>query len=143
MPQGCLDDYYWMLASISEQQVARGGRNIDVQADEPNGRWRGERPMLISNDQMRDHKLELLEPRLFRRWYSCHIVNYNFTAFVDDECVDRDISFSPADVFSREIQGNSTRNSDGTDGGAAWHFPVSDWDTHERFCIRLPERESN
>lgn len=144
MPQGCLDDYYWMLASVSDQKVARGDRNMDVQPDDGSGgRWPGTRPMLLSNDQMRDHKLELLEPRLFRRWYSCYIVNYNFTAFVDDECVDKEISFSTADLFSREIQGNPTNSSDDdTYCGMAWHFPVSDWEMHERLCVRLPDKAS-
>ena len=142
VPQGCLDDYYWMLASVSDQKSSRGDRNMHVEPDDGSGRWPGTRPMLVSNDQMRDHKLELLAPRLFRRWYSCHLVNYNFTAFVNEECVDREISFSTADFFSREIQGNPTTNSDGTDGGVAWHFPVSDWDMHERLCIRIPNKVS-
>lgn len=141
VPKGFLDDYYWMLASVSDQTVARGGRNIDVYPDDGSGRWPGMRPMLVSNDQMRDHKLQLLEPRLFRRWYSCHIVNYGFTAWVDDECVDREISFSTADFFSREIQGNLTTGADGSYCGMAWHFPVSDWDIHERLCLRLPSKE--
>jgi hypothetical protein len=153
-----------MLASVSDQKVARGDRDMDVQPDDESGRWPGMRPMLVTNDQMRDHKLELLAPRLFRRWYSCHIVNYSFTAFVDDECVDNEISFSTADFFryvrevngfnvflciltfsfparcSREIQGNSTSDSDGKYCGMAWHFPVSDWEMHERLCIRLPSQ---
>ena len=95
--------------------------------------------MLVSNDQMRDHKLTMMEPRLFGRWYGCHIVNYNFTAFVDDECVDREIGFSAPDFFSREIQGNPTPEVGFENGGGtAWHFPVSDWDLDDRFCIRIP-----
>ena len=139
VPAGCLDDYYWMLASVSEQLVSRNGIDIDVSPDNNEGRWPGTRPMLITNDQMRDHKLELMEPRLFRRWYSCYIVNYNFTAFVDDECIDKEIGFSTADFFSREIQGNQTTGSDGDSaGGTVWHFPVKDWDLSDRFCIRIP-----
>lgn len=134
----CLDDIYWMLASISDQTASRAGRDMTVPPKDESGRWPGVRPMLVTNDQMRDHKLSLIEPRLFRRWYSCYIVNYNFTAFVDSECVDRQITFSPADFFSREIQGNPTKNSDGADDGTAWHFPVSDWEQHERFCLRVP-----
>jgi hypothetical protein len=132
-----------MLASVSDQKLAAGDRKMEVQPDDGIGRWPGTRPMLVSNDQMRDHKLELLEPRLFRRWYSCYIVNYNFTAFVDDECIDKEISFSMADFFSREIQGNPTHNTDGAYCGTAWHFPVGDWETHERLCVRLPARTSH
>ena len=133
VPPRLLDDYYWMIASVSDQIASRNGANIDVSPQNEDGRWPGTRPMLVSNDQMRDHKLEMLEPRLFRRWYSSHIVNYNFTAFVGNECVDRSIGFSTPDFFSREIQGNPC-----PDGGMAWHFPVSDWDIDDRFVVRIP-----
>jgi len=132
VPPRCLDDFYWMLASVSDQVSARKEVDLSVANDDSSGRWPGVRPVLISNDQMRDHKWELLEPRLFRRWYGCHIVNYNFTAFVMGECVDgNEIFFSQADFFSREIQGNQSGS------GKAWHFPVSDWDLEERFVVRL------
>jgi hypothetical protein len=142
-PAGCLDDHFWMVASISEQVNSRKGTSLDVAADDVDGRWPGTRPMLISNDLMRDHKLELIEPRLFRRWYSSYIVNYNFTGFVGKECVDDDIAFSPADFFSREIQGNAlssgSNEGDSTSSGSTiWHFPVSDWKESERFCLRVP-----
>ena len=132
VPPRCLDDFYWMLASISDQVSARKEIDLSVPNDDSSGRWPGVRPVLISNDQMRDHKWELLEPRLFRRWYGCHIVNYNFTAFVMGQCVEgNEIFFSQADFFSREIQGNPSG------AGKAWHFPVSDWDLEERFVMRL------
>ncbi len=123
-----------MLASVSNQTTARNGVNLDVPVDNKEGRWPGARPMIISNDQMRDHKLGLLEPRLFRRWFGCYIVNYNFTAFVGSESVDREIGFSPADIFSREIQANNTES------GKAWHIPVNDWNLDDRFCIRIPNK---
>ena len=62
VPKGCLDDYFWMLASIASKEDYIKPGNAD-------GRWPGIRPMLISNDKLRDHKLELMAPRLFRRWY--------------------------------------------------------------------------
>ena len=65
-------------------------------------------------------------------------MNYNFTGFVSDECVDPEIAFTPADVYSREIQGNIAT----ADGNTTWHFPVQDWDTTDWFCVRLPERKS-
>ena len=140
VPPKVLDDYFWMLASISDQITARKGESIFVQAGNPEGRWPGARPMLVSNDQMRDHQLELIEPRLFRRWYACHIVNYNFTGFVNDHCVDNEIGYSPADFYSREIQANPSPLEDGSGGsaGTAWHFPVEDWPASERFVLRLP-----
>jgi len=147
VPPRCLDDFYWMLASVSDQTTSRKGQDLSVSNDDPNGRFPGTRPMLITNDQMRDHKLELLEQRLFRRWYGCHIVNYNFTAFVMGESVaNNEVGFSPADFFSREIQGNQCpidpdQDEEADWRGHAWHFPVSDWDLDERFVIRIPAKE--
>merc|ERR1712183_202460 len=140
------DDFYWMLASVSDQTMSRNGVDLSVSSDDPKGRFPGTRPMLITNDQMRDHKLELLEPRLFRRWYGCHIVNYTFTAFVMGESVaGNEIGFSQADFFSREIQGNPSGDGGGvTDsawGGHAWHFPVSCWSLDERFVVRIPVKK--
>ena len=93
VPANVYDDYHWILSSISEQRASRKGVDLDVQANDPQGRWPGTRPMIITNDQLKDLKIEMMEPRLFRRWFSSHIVNYTFTAFVDDECADDDIAF--------------------------------------------------
>ena len=133
VPPKCLDDYYWMMASIV------GEDDTAVDAANKDGRFPGIRPMLITNDQMRDHKLELLEPRLFRRWCSCHIVNYNFPDSYNDEWEERPLDFYPADAFSREIQCNPSHSSaDGSVvGSLCWHFPVSEWNEHERFCVRI------
>ena len=137
-----------MLASVSKQTISTGGRNIDVFPDKnniPDGRYPGLRPMVISNDKMRDHRLELpLEERAFRRWCTSHIVNYNFTEFVENSMDERTITFIAAGLFSDEIQGNlcpEVLESDGSGSGIAmmaWHFPVSEWDDNERFCLRLP-----
>jgi hypothetical protein len=134
VPSKCLDDYYWMLASVSNQTTARNnGQDLLVPLSEMDGRFPGIRPMLVTNDQMRDHKLDLLDARMFRRWCSCHIVNYNFTDLYVDEWEERSVEFFAADFFSREIQGNPSYG-----GSLAWHFPVSEWEEHERFCIRIP-----
>jgi hypothetical protein len=61
VPSQCLDDYYWMLASVTNQTNARQQDELHVSATDGAGRFPGLRPMLITNDQMRDHKLELLE----------------------------------------------------------------------------------
>lgn len=139
VPKRCLDDYYWMLASVSNQTASRNGTNLDVSpGDNGEGRWPGLRPIIISNDRMRDHKLELLKPRLFRRWYSSHMIRYEFSSFEEDE-LDREICFSAADFFSREIQANPTAQpGDGRACGTAWHFPVSGWEWNERFCLQVP-----
>ena len=96
----------------------------------------GKQVIVVTNDQIEDHKeYGLLEAKVFNRWYSNTIVNYNFTGFVGDECIDPEIAFTPADTFSREIQCNKC-----ADGLAVWHFPVSDWSSSEWFCLRTPEQ---
>jgi len=129
VPVGSLDDYYWMYASVSMDEEF-------VPPDNPEGRWAGNRPMLISNDKLRDHKMSLLEPRLFRRWYSNFLVNFTFSAFVNDECIDKEIGFRTADFYSREIQGNVTNEN-----GTTWHFPVKDWNDNESLCMRIPQQK--
>ncbi len=136
VPARCLDDYYWMLSSVSRQSVSSNGANLDVPPHNEEGRWPGTRPMLITNDQMRDHKLELLDPRLFRRWSSSYIVNYDFPPLPSDRTSDKEITFQPADFFSREIQCN---RSNGNDHDIVWHFPVNEWDRNDRFCVRIPK----
>lgn len=134
VPPMCLDDMYWMLASVSNQTASTNGLSIDVPTNNEEGRFPGLRPIVISNDKMRDHKDELLDEREFRRWACSHIVNYNFTEFIEDQRDEREISFHAADIFSDEIQGNECPGG----GVVAWHFPVKEWESNERFCLRLP-----
>ena len=132
VPSQCLDDYYWMLASVTNQTNAKQQDGLHVSATDEAGRFPGLRPMLVTNDQMRDHKLDLLEPREFRRWCSCHIVNYKISAFVKDEWEkNREVVFHPADFFSREIQGNVHERGN----GLVWQFPVTGWEEPDRLCI--------
>ncbi|CAJ1942526.1 unnamed protein product [Cylindrotheca closterium] len=134
VPQLCLDDYYWMLASVSNQTCSRQGQDLRVPVSSNEGRFPGVRPILVTNDQMRDHKLDLLEPREFRRWCSCHIVNYNLLKTNADEWEDRQVKLFPADFFSREIQCNPWgENAD----RHAWHFPVTEWDGSDRFLVSI------
>jgi Protein-only RNase P len=129
VPGGNLDDFYWMFASVFMEESY-------VPADNTEGRFAGIRPMLVSNDKLRDHRMSLLEPRLFRRWYSNFLVNFTFSAFVGEKCTSREIGFRTADIYSREIQCNDS------ECGIVWHFPVGDWNSTECFCIRIPSGES-
>jgi hypothetical protein len=130
VPSGCLDDYYWMLSSVANQTDSRLQH---VSTDDAQGRFPGLRPLLITNDMMRDHRLELLEPRLFRRWANCHIVKYGIKNYEVNEWEERHINLVPADFFSREIQSNKVEEA-GSDF-TAWHFPVTGWDEPDRLCI--------
>lgn len=89
---------------------------------------------------MRDHKMDLLEERAFRRWCCSHIVNYNFTEYIENQWEEREINFMAADVFSDEIQSNAMEcgAEDGERSLMVWHFPVREWESNERFCLRLP-----
>jgi len=132
VPRLNLDDYFWMLASVSNQTKATERDDMNIPVGNDQGRFPGMRPMLITNDQMRDHKLDLLEPREFRRWSSCHIVNYDMEIYEKDEWEEeRKISFVPADSFSREIQSNLHENGKDT----VWHFPIGD--SLEWLCISI------
>jgi pentatricopeptide repeat protein len=130
VPAACLDDYYWMLASVANQTVS----GMHVSTNDDQGRFPGLRPLLVTNDQMRDHRLSLLEPREFRRWTSCHIVKYDIAGYLRDEWEPREVTFFPADFFSREIQGNPHPSGVGS---LVWHFPVAGWDEPDRFCVYI------
>ena len=131
VPAQCFDDYYWMLASVSDQN----GAALEV-SPTAGIRFPGIRPMLISNDQMRDHRLELLEPQLFRRWYNSQVVTYSISKYEEDVWEDRTVDFTPADFFSREVQENAF-DLDGSQG-TAWHLPVSGWEPRsDRLCIAI------
>ena len=129
----CLDDYYWMISSVSSQTRSNENKELETVSPNDDKKWPGARPILITNDQMRDHKLELLEPRLFRRWCSSHIVNYSFPPYAKDEAEEREIDFKPADFFSYEIQGNQSNDN------IVWHIPISEWGEKDRFCVKVPK----
>lgn len=124
VPPGCFDDFYWMISSLAQQNTTRREHFLPHNKQ---GRFPGMRPLLISNDQMRDHRWSMLEPRLFRRWTSCHIVNY----FVKPDT----LSLIPARVFSREIQSNQAPKMG--KNRTAWHFPVKEWTGPDRLCVVL------
>jgi pentatricopeptide repeat protein len=135
VPLGCLDDYYWMLASTIGETT-----ELHVPDGDDRGRLPGLRPMLITNDQMRDHRLSLLEPRLFRRWTSCHIVNYDIRSSAEnDDSVPVTMRLFPADLFSREIQQNEDPTR--SDGSMVWHFPITEWQGPDRLCVRIGRSE--
>ena len=134
VPSGCLDDYYWMLSSVAQQKSRSNYVQQHVPTDDATGRFPGLRPLLVTNDQMRDHRLALLEPRLFRRWASCHIVKYHIEPLEDEKPVKNAVTFYPADFFSREIQCNKAfRLGDST----VWHIPIAEWPEPDRLCISV------
>ena len=71
--------------------------DLTMAAENEDGRFPGVRRILISNDLMRDHKLNSMEPRLFRRWCSCHIVNCSFSDHNENGWEQRYVDFFPTD----------------------------------------------
>ena len=48
---------YWMLASVAS------GKDVRV----------------VTNDQMRDHAFQMMEPRWFVRWKQRHVIDFDFS----------------------------------------------------------------
>lgn len=55
-PRGIYDDLFWMFASVRAEAPAR----------------------VVTNDAMRDHRLDLMAPRLFGRWKSSQVLGFGF-----------------------------------------------------------------
>ena len=139
VPATCFDDYYWMIASVTDQDLNNRNNSPSGQHSKVD-RIPGQRPILVTNDQMRDHRLALLEARPFRRWTSCHIVNYSIDGYARDEWeTGRNITFFPPSAFSREIQSNkcSTKTEQ-----VVWHIPITGWDEPDRLCISIASPRS-
>ena len=55
-PRGIYDDLFWMYASVREEFASR----------------------VVTNDAMRDHRLDLMAPRAFGRWKSSQVLGFGF-----------------------------------------------------------------
>jgi hypothetical protein len=104
--QGANDDWYWMYASVlPSEKLLR----------------------VVSNDQMRDHRLSLLEPRPFLRWKATQICRFELShAFESSKVADGTLDVPTMRLmdppnFSSEIQRN---NADEGSGGPVWHIPI-------------------
>ena len=80
--------------------------------------------MVTSNDELHDHKIELLEKRSFQRWCCSHIRNYNFTDYIKNPMGEREMSLKNGGVFSDEIQGNGGNGDDDDDGDGGCAFSL-------------------
>ena len=129
--QYCFDDYYHMIATVAAKTLDKV-----IVCENRKETLPGLRPIVISNDQMRDHRLALMDPRPFRRWTSTHFVNYHIDAYDNDTWEPgRTVKLVPPITFSREIQVNEVPS---IPGRKAWHFPITGWGDAERFCISFP-----
>jgi len=102
-PHGSNDDWYWMLSTVIDE---------------------GETVRVVTNDQMRDHRLALLDPRPFLRWKTTRIIRFDFSHAWEPEKIANGTSDIPQvtliqpPVISPEIQ----RSSD--EEHMIWHFPI-------------------
>jgi hypothetical protein len=103
-PVGANDDWYWMLGSVCRDDAPA---------------------RVVSNDQMRDHRLALLEPRPFLRWKTSQLVRFNLShAYEPDrlaagEITPPEFQLRRPPAYSPEIQ-----RSVAADGRRVWHIPV-------------------
>jgi len=114
------DDWYWMYATLTQEGA-----------------------FVVTNDEMRDHRLGLLGPREFRRWREKHVVRFDLGAgggqWPNDDGLESppplDVTIVPTALFSREsqqVEGHPRH----------WHLPIGDrardpgrsW-----LCLALPE----
>jgi len=102
-PYGSNDDWYWMLSTVVD----------DIES-----------VRVVTNDQMRDHRLALLDPRPFLRWKTTKIIRFDFShAWETDKIVNGTIDVPRVTLIqpplvSPEIQ----RSTD--DEHLIWHFPI-------------------
>ena len=84
-PAGSNDDWYWIYAAVLS----------------------GQKGLVVTNDEMRDHIFQTLESKYFQRWKLCHQVH--FTIY------DKKVSLVEPGRFTTAIQRT----------GQHWHFPVT------------------
>lgn len=88
------DDWYWIYCSLIGQSIGDEGADAAV-VDESTTAALGKENefpacsppiMVVSNDQMRDHWLDMMAPRAFRRWKQTQVLRFdlNKTDFFDN-----------------------------------------------------------
>lgn len=88
-PHGSNDDWYWMYAAVAA----------------------GQRGLLVSNDEMRDHLFNLLSPKYFDKWKQRHQMRYTFAGDVTT------LEFQSPPPYTRCTQHLSN---------GCWMFPADD-----------------
>ncbi|QDZ19194.1 proteinaceous RNase P [Chloropicon primus] len=84
-PAGSNDDWYWIYAAVLS----------------------GQKGLIVTNDEMRDHIFQTLESKFFTRWKLCHQVH--FTIY------DNKVDLVEPGKYTTAIQRS----------GQNWHFPVT------------------
>ena len=92
-PHRMNDDWFWLYAAVYSSQFVR-------------------QPLVITNDQMRDHHFQMLSQRCFLKWRERHVVRFGFSNLYDFRVPP---TFWFPLPYSTQIQ----------DSASSWHFPVS------------------
>ena len=104
VPRGENDDWYWIYASVLQHEAPspppspspsrdEGAQGLPgAQGNEGSGQGQGAGKglgsmMVVTNDQMRDHWLDMVDPGAFVRWKQSQMLRFDFnmTNFVEGE----------------------------------------------------------
>ena len=91
-PHRMNDDWFWLYAAVYSSKYVH-------------------QPLVITNDQMRDHHFQMLSQRCFLKWRERHVVRFGFSNLYDYRVPP---TFWFPLPYSTQIQGS----------GTSWHFPV-------------------
>eukprot|EP01041_Mallomonas_annulata_P002215 gene2215-4303_t len=100
VPQGADDDWYWMFATMTANRTKPA--------------------YVITNDQIRDHRVVFQENRTYIRWKSSHVIHFDAQRILGDEIQCDDDLYAKLiypDLFSREMQ---------LSDNGFWHIPAID-----------------
>mmetsp|Transcript_20192 Transcript_20192/g.47390 ORF Transcript_20192/g.47390 Transcript_20192/m.47390 type:complete len:205 (-) Transcript_20192:132-746(-) len=139
-PHGANDDHYWLYAALNGE----GARKC----------------LVVSNDQMRDHRFDMLAPSCFERWRERHVVGYEVGVYrhggaavegggdgagggteLGAELVERAVRRAAATRVSLHFPPlySSVVQSDAA--GREWFFPSAEKEPEEWLCARASAEE--
>ncbi|KAK3284625.1 hypothetical protein CYMTET_7728 [Cymbomonas tetramitiformis] len=144
VPYGADDDWWWLLSCVSDS-LTQGFEVVDDSTSVIPSHSQ-HLPMCITNDNMRDHRLYILESRSFTRFKASQLVRFDIMERLvsaqpedenkqyeekeeaSDECMGAEspatqghyVVLTPPPLFSREIQTNMDQT--------VWHLPIHNSD---------------
>ena len=101
-PHRMNDDWFWLYAAIYSSQFIQ-------------------QPLVITNDQMRDHHFQMLSQRCFLKWRERHVVRFGFKNLYNHRVPP---TFWFPLPYSTRIQNNIQDNESDHAKSLIWHFPV-------------------
>lgn len=144
------DDWFWMLAAVSEVNAGAGGDGGGGQEEPPS--FAG--LPVVTNDRMRNHWYKLVGPQAFARWRASHVVRFDLDYSPLVEAAEKRSKALAAgdpepeplfdfDGFLPEVilGGIPAFSSVVQERGGAWHVPAAeaDADAAAREAVLLDE----